>query len=163
MVVPCMIPMVKSSIGSINYDNKNCNEVCLMDLKGKVLFTILKKKLRLFGRWEGYKYGNSSKGNKPWFQVKKNLNMEVDATVKESDETGANCYRMERLKGSSSKLACKIMDVRTGRVIAELKPKQSSGGVLLGDDVMGLMVEPNIDHSFIMGLIVVHGLISHKM
>ncbi|KAI3871176.1 hypothetical protein MKW98_015076 [Papaver atlanticum] len=146
-----------------NYDNKNCNEVHLMDLKGKVLFTILRKKLRLFGRWEGYKSGNSSKGNKPWFQVKKNLNMEVDVTVKESDETGANSYRMERLKGSSSKLACKIMDVQTGRAIAELKQKQSSGGVLLGDDVMGLVVEPNIDHSFIMGLIVVHGLISHKM
>ncbi|KAI3920652.1 hypothetical protein MKW92_021013 [Papaver armeniacum] len=149
-----------------NYDNKNCNEVHLMDLKGKVLFTILKKRLRLFGRWEGYKSSNGSKG-KPWFQVRKNLNsnMEVDVTVvkKEPYETGANCYRMERLKGSSSKLACKIIDVQTGRVIGELKQKQSSGGVLLGDDVMGLVVEPNVDHSFIMGLIVVHGLISHKM
>ncbi|KAI3950686.1 hypothetical protein MKX01_006818 [Papaver californicum] len=151
-----------------NYDNKNCNEVHLMDLKGKVLFTILKKRLRLFGLWEGYKSSNGSKG-KPWFQAKKNLNsnmnMEVDVMVvkKESNDIGANCYRMEKLKGSSSKLACRIMDVQTGRVIAELKQKQSSGGVLLGDDVMGLVVEPNVDHSFIMGLIVVHGLISHKM
>ncbi|MCL7027862.1 hypothetical protein MKW94_015679 [Papaver nudicaule] len=148
-----------------NYDNKNCNEVHLMDLKGKVLFTILRKKLRLFGRWEGYKSTNGSKG-KPWFQVRKNLNSNtgVDVTVmKGSDETGTHCYRMERLKGSGSKLACKIMDVQTGRVVAELKQKQSSGGVVLGDDVMGLVVEPNVDHSFIMGLIVVHGLISHKM
>ncbi|KAI3847895.1 hypothetical protein MKX03_026134 [Papaver bracteatum] len=150
-----------------NYDNKHCNEVHLMDLKGKVLFTILKKKLRLFGGWEGYRSGTTSSKGKPWFQVRKklNTNMEVDVTIlkKESDETGANCYRMERLKGSSSKLACKIIDVQTGRVIAELKQKQSSGGVLLGDDVMSLVVEPNVDHSFIMGLIVVHGLISHKM
>ncbi|RZC91600.1 hypothetical protein C5167_027661 [Papaver somniferum] len=140
-----------------NYDNKNCNEVYLMDLKGKVLLTILRKKLRLFGRWEGYKSGNGSKG-KPSFQVRKKLNSNMEV-----NDTEANRYRMEMLKGSSSKLACKIMDVRTGRVIAELKPKQSSGGVLLGDDVMGLVVEPNVDHSFIMGLIVVHGLISHKM
>ncbi|KAI3842559.1 hypothetical protein MKX03_034425 [Papaver bracteatum] len=140
-----------------NYDNKNCNEVCLMDLKGKVIFTILRKKLRLLGRWEGYKSGNGSKG-KPSFQVRKKLNSNMVVS-----DIEANRYRMERLKGSSSKLACKIMDVRTGRVIAELKQKQSSGGVLLGDDVMGLVVEPNIDHSFIMGLIVVHGLISHKM
>ncbi|KAI3891842.1 hypothetical protein MKW92_018237 [Papaver armeniacum] len=150
-----------------NYDNKNCNEVHLMDLKGKVLFTILKKRLRLFGRWEGYKSGNRSSKGKPWFQVRKNMNsnMDVDVTVvkTESDETRANCYRIERLRGSSSKLACKIMDVQTGRVIAELKQKRSSGGVLLGDDVMGLVVEPNVDHSFIMGLIVVRGLISHKM
>jgi hypothetical protein len=35
--------------------------------------------------------------------------------------------------------------------------------VSLGEDVLTLVVEPNVDHSLIMGLLVVHGLINHSM
>ncbi|RZC85905.1 hypothetical protein C5167_026576 [Papaver somniferum] len=53
------------SIGQVayridNYGRKNNDEVHLMDVNGNVLSTILRKKLRLFGRWEGSKTGNMS-------------------------------------------------------------------------------------------------------
>ncbi|OVA05247.1 Initiation factor 2B-related [Macleaya cordata] len=71
---------VYDSNGQIVYriDNYNClcsDEVYLMDIEGKVLVTIVRKKLRLFGRWEGYKSTTNSNLEKelikPWFQVRK--------------------------------------------------------------------------------------------
>jgi hypothetical protein len=48
-------------------------------------------------------------------------------------------------------------------VLGQAKRKQSSSGVLLGDDVLTLVVEPHVDHSFIIGLVTVYGLMHHKL
>lgn len=45
----------------------------------------------------------------------------------------------------------------------QVKRKTSKCGVVLGDDVLTMVVEPYIDHSLVMGLLVVYGLINHKM
>ncbi|KAF8379480.1 hypothetical protein HHK36_028915 [Tetracentron sinense] len=147
-----------------NYHSKCSSEVYLMDLRGKVLFTIRRKKLHVFGRWEGYKSNDSRvKKEKPWFQVRKHCKIlkgdsPCEVTVG-CDKAQASCYTIERLDGKSS---CKIVD-DAGRLVAEVKQKQASSGVMLGDDVFTLVVEPHIDHSFIMGIVVVYGLINHKM
>ncbi|KAK9265894.1 hypothetical protein L1049_021601 [Liquidambar formosana] len=147
-----------------NYDKKCSNEVYLMDRQGKVLFTIQRKKLRVFGRWDGYKR-SASKVNKekPWFQVRKNFNVfEENLTCQVTvgyTKAKACCYRMEGLAG---KLAFKIID-SDGDLIAEIKQKQSSSGIMLGNDVLTLSVEPHIDHSLIVALVAIHGLINHKM
>uniref|UniRef100_A0A2N9J4W9 Uncharacterized protein n=1 Tax=Fagus sylvatica TaxID=28930 RepID=A0A2N9J4W9_FAGSY len=58
-------------------DNYNCkcrNEVYLMDFKGRVLFTILRKRFKLFKFWEGYRSSDTeSIKKKPGFQVRKAL------------------------------------------------------------------------------------------
>ncbi|OVA05246.1 Initiation factor 2B-related [Macleaya cordata] len=154
-----------------NYDKKCSNKVYLMDLKGQVLSTILRKKLRLFGRWEGYN-GNYSKVDqeKPWFQVRKPFRVlkandsYYDVTVSTSPPNSSDqlngSYKIEI--SDIGKFACRILD-QAGVVVAEVKQKQSSSGVVLGDDVLTLVVEPNVDHSLIMGLMVVHGLINRKL
>ena len=48
-------------------------------------------------------------------------------------------------------------------VLGQVKRKQTTSGMLLGDDVLTLMVEPNIDRTLIMGLVVVNGLMNHSM
>lgn len=45
----------------------------------------------------------------------------------------------------------------------QAKPKQASSGVLLGDDVLALVVEPHMDHSLMMALLIVYGLIRRRM
>lgn len=45
----------------------------------------------------------------------------------------------------------------------QAKQKQSSSGVVLGADVLSLDVESDKDHSFIMALVIVYGLITGKM
>ncbi|KAI3950685.1 hypothetical protein MKX01_035077 [Papaver californicum] len=148
-----------------NYHKKSSNTVYLMDLSGNVLSTILKKRLRMFGRWEGYNGSYCSKGDKekPWFQVRKPFRVLNKAHYNVSVSMGASndslLYRIERL---DSKMGCKILD-QAGKVVAEMKQKQSRFGIGLGDDVLTLMVESNVDHSLILGLIVVHGSINHKL
>lgn len=48
-------------------------------------------------------------------------------------------------------------------VLKQVKRKQSTCGVVLGEDVLTLVVEPFMDHSLIVGLLVVYGLINRKL
>jgi len=41
--------------------------------------------------------------------------------------------------------------------------KHAAAGVSLGNDVLTLVVEPNVDQLLIMGLVVVCGLINHSL
>lgn len=44
-----------------------------------------------------------------------------------------------------------------------MKRKITTSGVVLGEDVLTMVVEPHVDHSLIMGLVVVFGLLHHKL
>ncbi|XP_030945492.1 protein LURP-one-related 4-like [Quercus lobata] len=142
-----------------NYDKKGSNEVHLMDLRGKVLSTIRGKKLLAFRGWNGYRCSSSNiKEEKLWFQVKKYYGMLMgDLACKVT--VGYDKYWIVRRTG---KAAFRVVNIN-GDIIAEAKPKQSSSGVQLGDDVLTLLVEPHTDHSLIMALVIVYGLICRKM
>ncbi|KAG6781050.1 hypothetical protein POTOM_012181 [Populus tomentosa] len=148
-----------------NYDKKGSNKVYLMDLKGSVLFTILRRKLFFFRQWRGYKSnGLKLRNQEPYFQAKNteifqgNLSCRITVRSSEAPDQRSH-YRLESLAG---KLAFKITN-SNGEIVAEAKRKQSSSGVLLGDDVLTLVVEPHVDHSFIIGLVTVYGLMHHKL
>ncbi|KAL5814157.1 hypothetical protein ACOSQ4_024798 [Xanthoceras sorbifolium] len=144
-----------------NYEKKRSKEVYLMDLRGKVLFTL--QKVQFFGRWEGYKGdGANLKKEKPSFQVTRNGHVTL---WNSNNAEAAGCYKLESMAGgkSSSAAIFKIIDSRSGSVVAEAKRKQSSSGVVLGDDVLTLMVEPHVDHSLIIALVTVHGLMHHRL
>ncbi|RWR79440.1 protein LURP-one-related 4 [Cinnamomum micranthum f. kanehirae] len=162
-----------------NYNRKCSKRVYLMDLRGNVLITILRKKYSLLGHWEGYTCSDLKLvEEKPWFRVRKAWKFPKGKSPCEVtmgwDKDQSNCYR---IKAAAGKPDCQIVD-QTGRLVAEqmdvsvaikmkylmlVKQKQSSSGVSLGDDVLTLVVEPNTNHSFIMGLVVVYGLINHRM
>ncbi|KAJ9173582.1 hypothetical protein P3X46_016702 [Hevea brasiliensis] len=145
-----------------NYDKKGSSEVYLMDLKGTVLFTI--RKLWLFRQWKGYKSdGLKLKAQKPFFQVRKSSgifkgNLSCEIAVR-SGSAQHGCYKLE---ASSGKSAFKITDFN-GRLVAKATRKQTSSGIVLGDDVLTLVVEPQVDHSFIMAIVTVYGLIHHRL
>ncbi|KAL6972602.1 hypothetical protein U1Q18_026777 [Sarracenia purpurea var. burkii] len=151
-----------------NYGHKCSHEVHLMDLTGNVLFTILKKKFKVLRCWEGYR---SSTGavvngeNNPGFQVREPFGIlrrrsPCEVVVgSDSDKTQQNRYKMESRTSNSS---WKIVD-NSGELVAEVKRKMSRDGIVLGDDVWTMVVEPNIDQSLVMGLIIVNSLINNKM
>ncbi|CAL9750285.1 unnamed protein product [Musa acuminata subsp. burmannicoides] len=149
-----------------NYDCKCSDEVYLMDHGGRTLCKILRRKLRVFGRWEGYRCHDSAREEKrPWFRVKKgdgilrrSKSREIEVMVGCS-KGKESCYSTE---GLGNKLAFKIKDL-TGRTVAEVGRKRTEGGVVLGEDVLMLVVEPNVDRLLIMGLMVVCGLIKQNM
>lgn len=65
---------------------------------------------------------------------------------------------------SGGKLGFKIVDLdQDGSLVAEVKRKQTASGIDLGNDVFTLSVEPEIDQSLIMAIIMVYGLIHRQL
>ncbi|KAK2664072.1 hypothetical protein Ddye_002646 [Dipteronia dyeriana] len=150
-----------------NYDQKCRDEVYLMDLRGQVLFTIRTKKSLFLGRrcWEGYRWSNnintcSTNNEKPWFEVRRYYCRLFKGNLSCKIKFGHNKYWIER--SARSKAAFRIVDIN-GDAIAEVNRKQTSSGILLGEDVLSLQVEPRVNHSFIVALVIVYGLVSGKM
>ncbi|CAI9094010.1 OLC1v1029644C1 [Oldenlandia corymbosa var. corymbosa] len=147
-----------------NYGQKCTREVDLMDVGGNVLFSIQQiKKIPFLGHWDVSKWNGNGKVMKkiPSFQVKKygkDLNTYVVSLLHDGDE--ACCYLIQG--GASEKSAFRISDIK-GIPIAEVKQKQSSSGVNFGEDVLSLVVEPQVDHSLVMALVTVYELINRKL
>ncbi|KAH1106249.1 hypothetical protein J1N35_010017 [Gossypium stocksii] len=143
-----------------NYDTKGSSEVHLMNLHGHVLFTILKKKLQILGCWNGYR-GNFTgrKKEKPSFQVKKYCRILRGDLVCEV-RVGFNKYFMVSL--GRKKQGFKIVN-SGGDIIAEVMQKQLPTGMVLGDDVLTLEIEPSIDQALTVALVLVYGLMSRRL
>nr|XP_010932004.1 protein LURP-one-related 11 isoform X1 [Elaeis guineensis] len=116
-----------------NYDQKCCKEVYLMDQGGKTLYKILRKKLRVFGRWAAYRYNDSNGEEKrPRFRVKKACGI-----VKGSGSFGIKVmgcggenkasYKIEILKHQS---VYRIMDVAGGLVAQLIGDHRFKGSTL---------------------------------
>ncbi|XVF25288.1 hypothetical protein REPUB_Repub13aG0200400 [Reevesia pubescens] len=168
---------VFDSSGQIVYrvDNYNCkysNDVHLMDFTGKVLFTIRRKvrihQFKLVRFWEGYRSfdgTDTDEDKNPAFQVRKTFGLFKGDSICEvivwlERDQPCQYYQIESCPDKST---FKIADKLGGGLIAEVKRKQSQCGISLGEDVLTMVVEPHIDHSLIMGLIVVYSLINCKM
>jgi hypothetical protein len=60
-------------------------------------------------------------------------------------------------------IAFRIVNKLDGKIIAEAKQKQTESGVVLSNDVLTLNLAAGTDHSLIMALITVYGLICGLM
>ncbi|CAA7024664.1 unnamed protein product [Microthlaspi erraticum] len=151
-----------------NYNSKSCREVYLMNLHGHVLFTLRRQKFGLFKTWEGYRTlsgTDESATNLEYFRVENNIFQipSKDSSSSHRVLTGScrndeqYCYKMVT-RGSSLRI-----EDNCGRVVAEVKRKQSRNGLELGEDVLTMMVESQVDHSFIIGLFLTHRLINCKL
>ncbi|KAI4343259.1 hypothetical protein MLD38_027787 [Melastoma candidum] len=150
-----------------NYRNKGCAEVFLMDCHGKLLFTIIRRKFRVLGRWDGYRCcdsGGSSAGEF-CFQVRRGWSLllgggRVSAEVfQKLGDARKSSYVLE---GQIDKSEFRVID-REGIVVAEVKRKESSSGVCLGEDVLALSMEAEADPSLIAALVAVYGSICSRM
>ncbi|PIN19584.1 hypothetical protein CDL12_07726 [Handroanthus impetiginosus] len=148
-----------------NYQTRHSSEVLLMNFNGDVLFSIKRKKLLVFRSWEVHKVINSEFNEEgEWFKVKRKCSLfgrdiSCDVILGCNNKRRESCYKIVGLEGKST---LKIMD-NEGRVLAEMTQKQSSSGVCLGDDVLSLTVEPQIDQSLIMALVMVYGMINNSL
>lgn len=67
--------------------------------------------------------------------------------------------KVYKIEGVSHKSEYRISDP-DGEVVAEMKRKQTASGVVLGEDVLSLTVNPTADRLLVVGLVVVCGLLS---
>ncbi|WOL10334.1 protein LURP-one-related 11-like [Canna indica] len=150
-----------------NYDSKCCSKVYLMDLQGNLLLKILNKKLRVWGRWEGYRFnGVQQEEIKPWFRVRRpcgfcNAEHPICKVWSESGNLRFYQLMIDELESRSS--SYKIVDIAQGAVLAEVRRKHTTSGIALGEDVFTLVVEPSINRSLIMGLVIIYGLMNRSL
>ncbi|PKA50989.1 Protein LURP-one-related 11 [Apostasia shenzhenica] len=149
-----------------NYNHKEGDLVYLMNHRGEILFEIIKKKLRVFGRWEGYCCSGSKRDEMlPWFRVRRPFRSafkDGSSSCELWNSSRRHLMMRYKIEEMTQEASYKITEI-SGEIVAEVKRKQTESGVVLGDDVLTLVVEPNMDHSFIIGLVVVHGLMYNKI
>ncbi|XP_072975884.1 protein LURP-one-related 8-like [Typha angustifolia] len=132
-----------------NYGSGRKGEVVLMDTAGKPLLTVRRKKLSLNDHWVIY---NGEEDVNPIFSVKRHMNLRQSKTLAHVTPCGGGAgYQIE---GSYSQRSCVVYDDRRQRV-AEIKRKEAAGGVGFGADVFRLVVQPEIDTSIAMAIVIV--------
>ncbi|GMI74326.1 hypothetical protein like AT2G38640 [Hibiscus trionum] len=137
-----------------NYMQGNKGSILLMDANGKPLLTIRRKKMSLGLGDNWLVYEGEETTSTPRFSVKKSLNLFNNkrlAYVIGNDRSNKIMYEIE---GSYSQRRCAVLGDNR-RLAAEIKRKESSGGVVFGTDVFRLTVQPdNIRTDFAMALVI---------
>ncbi|TVU34655.1 hypothetical protein EJB05_16498, partial [Eragrostis curvula] len=149
-----------------NYACSRSREVYVMDSGGKTLIKLLKKNFGVFKSWKGYSYCNGTGGSeeeaaKPWFSVQKAHRILKKGRQYSGRAVVTVCFngKIYNIDDVSNKSEYRISDA-DGKVVAEMKRKQTASGLVLGEDVLTLTVGPTEDVLLVVGLVVVCGLLS---
>nr|GEW59940.1 protein LURP-one-related 8-like [Tanacetum cinerariifolium] len=147
--------MAMTIVSCVIYCNKS--EVVLMDSSGRSLITIRRKKLSLTDSWLVY---NGETTSNPRFSVTKHVNFLSAKSLAHVSNTGSPprnnnnkkniAYEIE---GSYAQRSCVVYDNKR-RPVAEIKRKEALRGVPFGGDVFRLVVQPEIDPTVAMALVV---------
>jgi hypothetical protein len=70
------------------------------------------------------------------------------------------CYRVDGCCARTSEYRVSGVD---SAIVAEVSRKQTSAGVVLGEDVLSLTVGTEVDHLLVLGLVVVRGLMNRSL
>lgn len=128
-------------------------EIVLMDAGGKPLLTIRRKRLSLADNWLVY---DGETAVNPRFSVRKHMNIlntKCLAHVSSGSSTSNSKNIMYEIEGSYGQRSCAVYDEKRRRV-AEIKQKESVGGVAFGVDVFRLIVGPKMDTSVAMAIVI---------
>ncbi|VAH68334.1 unnamed protein product [Triticum turgidum subsp. durum] len=139
-----------------NYGCRGGREVFFMDRGGNALIRIRRKGFGMFRRWEVCRYEQGEEAT-PWFTVRRAKKGEAAVAMHGGART---CYRMDGCPARKTEYKVRGVD---GAAVAEVAPKQTAAGVVLGEDVLTLMVAPEMDHLLALGMVVVRGLINRSL
>ncbi|KAM3231222.1 hypothetical protein ACQJBY_061412 [Aegilops geniculata] len=142
-----------------NYGCRGGREVFLMDRAGNALIRIRRKGFGMFRRWEVCRcaHDGGMEEPTPWFSVRR---AEKGGAAVAMHAGAGTCYRIDGCCARKPEYRVNGVD---GAVVAEVAPKQTAAGVVLGEDVLTLTVSPEVDHLLVLGLVVVCGLMNRSM
>ncbi|KAJ6326780.1 hypothetical protein OIU78_013796 [Salix suchowensis] len=159
MAAPSLIPMETLFIASTTMIRSAATRSISWIFEAEFLLQYEERGYRFVGCWYGYRLDSGANEEKPWFQVKQYGRLFCMGSFACQVTVGLDKYWVVKL---GSKQAFRIVNIDR-EVIAEVKQKQSSSGISMGEDVLTLAVEPHVDHSLIMAIVTVHGLINYKL
>uniref|UniRef100_M4F298 Protein LURP-one-related 5 n=1 Tax=Brassica campestris TaxID=3711 RepID=M4F298_BRACM len=133
-------------------NNRDTDEVVLMDAHGRCLLT-LRRKAEFATEMGGVSRGENRRS-------KTDLRSEeiVDDREEQRDGGGLRGVRMQRvlIEGNFGQSSCTVGEAETRRKVAEIRRKvDASTNVMLGKDVFSLNVKAGFDGAFAMGLVLV--------
>ncbi|CAL4904513.1 unnamed protein product [Urochloa decumbens] len=127
-------------------------EVVLMDVAGKPLLTLRRKKLSLADHWVIYDGDAAAEPSKarPLLSVRRHVSLRSSTkAVAHVTPHHASASTAEFVvEGSYGRRACAVLDAR-GDAVAEVRRKES-----VGDDVFRLVVDPRLGAPMAMGLVI---------
>ncbi|KAK9070028.1 hypothetical protein SSX86_010427 [Deinandra increscens subsp. villosa] len=137
-----------------NYAAGNKAEVVLMDASGHSLVTIRRKRPSLTECWTVY---DGETAVNPRFSVTKHVSFRNGKSLAHvMSTTGSSKKRVAyEIEGCYAQRCCVVYDDKRRRV-AEIQRKEAAvGGVAFGGDVFRLVVQPEIDSTVAMALVVI--------
>ncbi|PWA41739.1 tubby C-terminal-like domain-containing protein [Artemisia annua] len=132
-----------------NYNSGTKPEIVLMDASGRSLLTIRRKRLSLMENWLIY---DGETTVNPLMAVTKHVNLRKSKSM--AHVTVAGSREKYDIEGSYRHRSCVVYGEKR-RCVAEIKRKEAVGGVTFGGDVFRLFVQPEIDPSVAMAILVV--------
>lgn len=131
-----------------NYMEFSKGEIVLMDAAGRPLLTIRRKRLSLGESWMVY---DGETAVNPRYYVRKAVKILKNKCLAYVSCDGKKV--MYEIEGSYTQRCCAVYDEKKQKV-AEIKRKETVGGVTLGGDVFRLIVQPGFDSAFSMALVI---------
>ena len=124
-------------------------EVVLMDVAGKPLLTVRRKRLSLTDHWVIYDGDGTAR---PLLSVRRHVSLRSSsktlAHVTPLGSAAAASAAEYVVEGSYGRRACAVRDAR-GDAVAEVRRKES-----VGDDVFRLVADPRLGEPLAMGLVI---------
>ncbi|KAJ9547552.1 hypothetical protein OSB04_020095 [Centaurea solstitialis] len=136
-----------------NYVPGGNGEIVLMDASGRSLHTIRRKRLSLSDNWLVY---DGETTVNPRFSMTKHMNLRTTKSLAYVSSAGVNRNKnaIYEIEGSYAQRCCVVND-KMRQHVAEIRRKEGTGGVVLGGDVFRLVVEPSMDPSMAMAMVIV--------
>ncbi|XP_062203416.1 protein LURP-one-related 8-like [Phragmites australis] len=124
-------------------------EVVLMDVAGKPLLTIRRKRLSLAEHWVIYDGDATAAKDSPLLSVRRPASLRASRALAHitplASSISAEAYVVE---GSYGRRACAVRDAR-GEAVAEVRRKEA-----VGNDVFRLVADPRLGAPLAMGLVI---------
>eukprot|EP00253_Pinus_taeda_P001952 PITA_01952 len=144
-----------------NYSSHAKRLLFLMDAVGNVLLTIRHKRLSFNDRWEAFRGDCYGCGIKPAFRVTQSVSTlfssksSAKVVLNPTKRRNMNLCDYE-IEGSRCKPSSSFTVFGASqKIIAQVTRKQATSGIILGNDVLSLVVQPGMDQTFMMELLII--------
>ncbi|KAI3911503.1 hypothetical protein MKW98_010390 [Papaver atlanticum] len=137
-----------------NYQSGSKKEIVLMNGTGKPLITIRRKRSNFADNWMVF---DGETSVTPIFLVKKPVNLlaskDLAHVISCQSINGLNKNLMYEIIGSYAQRCVAVYDNKK-RLVAEIQRKEAKTGVSFGGDVFKLTVQPELDQTVAMALVI---------
>ncbi|XP_057808266.1 protein LURP-one-related 15-like isoform X2 [Salvia miltiorrhiza] len=127
----------------------------LLDAAGNPIITFQQKLLTAHRRWQAFR-GESTDSKNMLFNVRKSSMIQFKTKLDVFMAANSKEDRCDfRIEGSWFERSCAIYAGDTNNVIAQMHKKHTAQSILLGKDTFCVTIYPNVDHAFIVALVVI--------